>query len=170
MWYSYQGEHLCVYLCAKGECKVWKSDTTSATLILKSTFIFLHGGMEMWPDSIYSVPVTHKEKTATESKLVCVCVCVRVTYGVTTFQAVWALCYDWLVDVSSYNGLLCGTGWWGGEIKWEEGEREAEMGRAEPDIYVKLDFVVPHMIQRSVGEAVSGKGEWEMKATFLELC
>ncbi len=152
---------MCVYLWAKGECKVWKSDATSATLTLKSTFISPQGCAEMWPDSIYSVPVTHKEKPATESKLVCVCVCVCVCVRERVYVWLMALlrfklpgpCFGWLVDVSSYNGLLCEAGWWGGEIKTRRErervkERETEMkgregkGRAAPDIFVKLDFVV----------------------------
>lgn len=48
----------------------------------------------MWPLSIYSVTVTHKEKHTARGKYcisVCVYACVCVTYGITTFQAVCAV-------------------------------------------------------------------------------
>lgn len=54
-----------------------------------------------------------------------------------------------------------------GEERLNEKRERLKMGRATPHIYVKLHFVVQHMIQNTVGKSLIVKGEW-VRAYSLE--
>lgn len=127
-----------VSLSVKGECKVWKSNTSSLTLYIHlSTCVY--GNVTWFHSQCPSDPQGKTNHWVQTGMCLCEWIWVCVWLMVLLRFKLFGPYYEWLLDVSSYNGLLCEKG--DGEKRLNENEREGRNGK---DVYVDLDFVVKH--------------------------